>query len=341
MALQRKEGGIWHVDVRTESGRRIRRSTGTKIKAQAREFEDKLKHELWTLERLDQKPDMPWRSAVVKYLEEKKHKKSLKNDKESFIWLDKYWGDKNLSYLTRDEIHRVRDIKRDESSPSTANRVVEVVRTLLRMAEREWEWIDRAPAIKLFKEPKLRERWLHEHEARALIGALPDHLAFIVRFALATGLREQNILQLEWSNVDLNRRVAWIHADMVKNGRALAVPLTDDAVDVIRNQIGKHQTRIFTYKGKPIGTANTRCWRNTLKRVGIKNFRFHDLRHTWASWLRQAGTPLNVIQELGGWQSEEMVLRYGHLDVQHLAQYSNAINLSFNNAMPPVKQISG
>jgi integrase len=284
---------------------------------------------------------MPWRAAVVKYLEDKQHKKSLKNDKESFVWLDKYWGDKKLSYLTRDEIHRVRDIKRDESSPSTANKLLEVIRTLVNMAEREWEWIEKAPAVKLFTVPKPNPRWLPESDARKLVAALPEYLSFIVRFALATGLREQNILRMEWKDVDLNRRVAWVHADMIKNGRALGIPLNDDAVDVIRKQIGKHQTRIFTYKGRPLGSANNRSWRNALKRVKIENFRFHDLRHTWASWLRQAGTPLNIIQELGGWQSEEMVLRYAHLDVQHLAEYNNAINVSFNNVTPFGQQING
>ena len=67
--------------------------------------------------------------------------------------------------------------------------------------------------------------------------------------------------------------------------------------------------------------VNTKAWRQALKRVGIEDFRWHDLRHTWASWHVQAGTPLHVLQELGGWESVEMVRRYAHLSTDHLAEY--------------------
>ena len=67
---------------------------------------------------------------------------------------------------------------------------------------------------------------------------------------------------------------------------------------------------------------NTKAWKQALKRAGIKHFRWHDLRHTWASWHVQSGTPLQVLQELGGWSSYEMMLRYAHLSAGHLADYA-------------------
>ncbi|MDO9104530.1 MAG: tyrosine-type recombinase/integrase [Methylovulum sp.] len=70
---------------------------------------------------------------------------------------------------------------------------------------------------------------------------------------------------------------------------------------MIRYQIGKHDTYVFTYKGEPVTRANNHAWRKALIRAGIKNFRWHDLRHTWASRHIQNGTPLNVLRELGGW----------------------------------------
>ncbi len=85
------------------------------------------------------------------------------------------------------------------------------------------------------------------------------------------------------------------------------------------------KTACLHIKGDGVGTANTRAWRNALEREGIKDFRWHDLRHTWASWHAQSGTPLHVLQELGGWSSSDMVRRYAHLSQQHLASYADNV----------------
>jgi integrase len=121
--------------------------------------------------------------------------------------------------------------------------------------------------------------------------------------------------------VDLARRTAWIHPDQAKSRKAIAVPLSVAAVAVIREQLGKHVTHVFSYKGNAVTQVNTKTWHNTLKKVGITEFRWHDLRHTWASWHVQSGTPLHVLQELGAWESVEMVRKYAHLSSDHLTQY--------------------
>ena len=122
------------------------------------------------------------------------------------------------------------------------------------------------------------------------------------------------------------RRTAWIHPDQAKARKAIAVPLSAAAVIVIREQIGKHPTHVFSYQGKSVTQVNTRTWRTALMRVGIENFRWHDLRHTWASWHVQAGTPLHVLQELGGWECVEMVRKYAHLSSDHLAEYMDRLS---------------
>jgi integrase len=119
-------------------------------------------------------------------------------------------------------------------------------------------------------------------QAEMLIGELPAHQRDVVVFALATGLRQSNVLGLEWSRVDLASGHAWVGADQSKNRRPIAVPLNATALEVLRRQLGKHRERVFTYARKPLTTANTRSWRKALKRAGIENFRWHDLRHTWA-----------------------------------------------------------
>lgn len=82
----------------------------------------------------------------------------------------------------------------------------------------------------------------------------------------------------------------------------------------------------MTPKVRKMRVDNNRSWRSALKRAGIENFRFHDLRHTWASWLVQSGIPLSVLQEMGGWESIEMVKRYAHLSPIHLQEHAQNID---------------
>lgn len=94
---------------------------------------------------------------------------------------------------------------------------------------------------------------------------------------------------------------------------------------MLESQRGKYRERRFTYRGKPLNSANTRTWRKALKAAGIKDFRRHNLRYTWATWLRQADVPTWVLQELGGWKSETMVRKYAHLSVKHLQPYADQL----------------
>ena len=170
---------------------------------------------------------------------------------------------------------------------------------------------------------KGRIRWLTQCESSRLLSELPEHLKVMAKFSLATGLRERNVTGLQWAQIDMNRRCAWIHAEQSKSKKAIAVPLNDDAMSVLRKQLGKHSDNVFTYKGKPVELANTKAWRKALKRAGISDFRWHDLRHTWASWHIQNGTPLHILKDLGGWADLSMVLRYAHLSSEHLSGYAN------------------
>jgi integrase len=178
----------------------------------------------------------------------------------------------------------------------------------------------------MLPEPSRRVRWLGREEADRLIATLPEHLAAMVRSSLETGLRRSNVTGLEWSQADLARRTAWIHPDQAKARKAIAVPLSAAAVVVMREQIGKHSTHVFSFRGKPVHQVNTKAWRSALQRVGIENFRWHDLRHIWASWHVQAGTPLHVLQELGGWECVEMVRKYAHLSTAHLTDYVDRVS---------------
>jgi len=322
----RKRGGLWWIDFVTPSGQRVRRSSGTADKALALELHDKLKAEAWRVAKLGEKPRRMWNDAVVRWLKESTHKATLEMDKAHLRWLDRFLGGKDLEIITRALLDRITEAKLAEGvTNATVNRVLEVVRAILRKCINDWEWLDRAPHVRMLKEPTRRIRFLTRVEAQQLLAALPKHLADMAAFSLATGLRRGNVTGLQWSQVDLARRLAWIHPDQAKARRAIPVPLNAEAVVIIRRQEGTHPTHVFSYKGRPIIQASTKAWYAALEKAGIEDFRWHDLRHTWASWHVQQGTPLHALQELGGWESSEMVRRYAHFSADHLAPYADRL----------------
>jgi len=321
-----KRGNHWWIDVVAPDGKRIRRSTGSDKEELAQEYHDKLKVELWRVYRLGERMRHTWNEAVVRWLKEQSHKATIETDKIHLRWLDPFLKDLYLDAINRDLIDQITERKRAEGvSNATVNRVLEVLRAILRKCVNEWEWLDRAPFIKMLKEPTRRIRFLTHNEAQRLIACLPEHLADMAAFSLATGLRRANVTGLQWSQIDLARRLAWIHPDQAKARKAIAVPLNAEAVLLIRKQTGKHSLFVFSYKGKPIYQVSTKAWYKALKTAGIEEFRWHDLRHTWASWHVQNGTPLFALQELGGWESPEMVRRYAHMSADHLAPYADRL----------------
>lgn len=319
-----KRGGTWWIRFTTPSGERVRCSARTSDKAEAQELHDSLRAEAWRVHKLGEKPRRTWDEAALKWLQESE-KRTIEEDKAKLRWLQPHLRLKYLDSIDREQIADLARIKAEQSSPSTANRYLALIRAVLRKAAFEWEWIDRVPKVKLYREAKRRVRWITPEQAQTLLKELPPHQAEIVLFALSTGLRQSNVLKLEWSQVDLERQVAWIHGDQAKAGKPIHVSLNSTAVALLVRQLGKHPERVFTFGGKPVAWANTRAWRQALIRAGIEDFRWHDLRHTWASWLVQQGTPTNVLQEMGGWESEGMVRRYAHLAPAHLAEHAERI----------------
>lgn len=326
MLYRRPTSRFWWLRFTGPDGQEIRQSTGTENRKDAEEYEAKMKLETWRQARMGDRPRHAWQEAAVRWIEETAHKASQKDDLMHLRWLDPHLGGLRLDQIDRDRIDRLtRARKAGGVSQATVNRTLALLRSILRRAEREWGWLDKAPAVRLLPEPPGRVRWLTQEEAGRLLAELPPHLADMARFSLATGLRESNVTGLRWDQIDLTRRVAWIHPDQAKARRAIGVPLNTDAVLVLRRCQGNHPERVFTWKGRPILRANSSAWQKALIRAGLEDIRWHDLRHTWASWHVQAGTPLHVLQELGGWQKPEMVRRYAHLAPEHLAEHAAAI----------------
>ena len=237
-----------------------------------------------------------------------------------------------LDEISLDVIARLKSERRKLVGESTTNRYLALVRAILKRAVDEWDWLDKAPKVKLFKEPEGRVRFITPEQVMRLLGELPMHQRDIVLLALLTGQRQANIFKLQWAQVDLvsESPCFWINADQSKTRTAINVPLNREAVAVLNRQLGKHPVRVFTFAGKPLSNVNTRAWRKALKRADITDFRWHDLRHTWATWQRQAGTPTHELKQLGGWKTTAMVERYAHLAPDHLANAAARLDGMFS-----------
>ena len=230
---------------------------------------------------MGERPRYTWQEAVVKYVGENQNQRSMKTTKENLRYLDKFLSNKLLDEISKKLIEEIKQQKIATGvSVGSVNRLLTVLRAILNAAK-HWDWLENPPVIKLLADNAQRIRWITRDQANTLIAEWPEHLKPIVMFALATGLRETNITGLQWSQVDMIRKCAWIHADQAKGKKAIAVPLNQNALDTIKSQIGKHLTHVFTYNDRTIHRANCKAWRKALKRAGIDNFRFHDLRHTW------------------------------------------------------------
>ncbi|EAA8742654.1 site-specific integrase [Salmonella enterica subsp. enterica] len=369
-----RRGEIWYASYSTPGGKRIKESLGTSDKRLATELHDKRKAELWRVDRLGDFPDVTFDDACMRWLEEKAEKKSLKDDRSRMaFWMAHFEGVRlkdvteqkiylavnKMSNRKQLEIWKIKAAaaqKNGEPAPvysakpvttSTKAKHLALMKAILRAAERDWKWLEKAPVIKVPSVRNKRVRWLERDEAKRLIEECPEPLKSVVKFALATGLRRSNIINMEWQQIDMQRRVAWVNPEDSKSNRAIGVALNDTACKVLRDQIGKHHKWVFvhTKEGiRPDGSRtptirkmrvdDQRAWNAACRRAGIEDFRFHDLRHTWASWLIQSGVPLSVLQEMGGWESIEMVRRYAHLAPNHLTEHAKQIDSIFSDDVP-------
>lgn len=317
MALILRGENYW-MDVQI-NGKRLRESLKTGDKKLAQQLHDMRKAELWREGVLKEKPKKTFKEACARWVIERSHKRSLPDDQLKIKFLLPKIGGVLLSELTRDKIESVLP---KEVAGATRNRYRALIRAMLRAAEREWDWLDRAPVLRTEAEPKRRVAYLTREQAEVLITCLPEKYRMPVRFALLTGLRRSNVFGLTWEAVDLDNSMVHVAAEDAKAGQRILVPLNKSAKALLESFPEPRKGRVWGDMDRV--WANT--WTAACKRAGVPGFRFHDLRHTWASWHAMAGTPLSVLQELGGWHSHEMVQRYAHLSPEHLANAAERVN---------------
>lgn len=371
MGLYKNKYGVWQASFTPPGGERIRRSLKTTNKKHAQELYDKLKSESWRVsQRLDNTPNYAFEEACVRWIKEKYDKKSLDDDKTKISYFIDFFSGMNVSEITTEKItdavdklynrkHRQRwemqrerltrlgksvpEYQPEPVSAQTRHSYLSFMRGLLN-ACRRWGWLKVVPHINTKQPPNKRIRWITPDEVAALFRELPENFKPFFLFALSTGLRRSNIINLEWSQVDLEQRIAWIHPDQFKSKKAVGFPLNDTAYQAIISQQGKHNKYIFVreYKGQFVKfrVDDNTAWRNALTRAGIEDFRFHDLRHTWASWLVQSDVPKSIVKDLGGWESMQMVERYAHLSAGHLSKHAAPIDKKIGKILAKFEEIT-
>jgi len=313
---------VWWMSF-THQGKRFRRSTETTDRKLAQRIFDKLKGDLTEGKWFERLPgeDYRVRDLMEKYLSEysavSKAKTSHKRDKSLMAHLTKAFGGLYLTDVTAVTISEYKVRRRAEgASPRTINYELTLMSHAFNMAIKEWEWVNDNPVKRVKKERvnNTIERWLSQDEEKRLLKVSPKWLQEIIHFAIHTGLRQSELLDLKWNQIDLNRRTLTIYEQ--KNKCVDTLPLNDTAMGILRERektVGASDFVFPSTCGTRIGSRNLlRAFYVAIKRASIEHFRFHDLRHTFATRLVQRGVGIYEVQKLGRWKSTSMVMRYAH-----------------------------
>lgn len=225
----------------------------------------------------------------------------------------------------RDDMLRTEVRGNKTRSPSTVNRYMAILSHVFTMAVTEWGWLDDSPMRKVKKptEPKGRTRFLSDEERVALLAAAKEvHSRFlypIIVLALSTGARRGEIINLKWSNVSLERKVITLYK--TKNKEIRLLPLAGHALELVQQLYAERDSvsdYLFPSPRNPRKPWDMQApWNKAVEKAALEDFRFHDLRHSAASYLAMHGASPNEIAEVLGHKTLQMVKRYAHLSEAH------------------------
>jgi integrase len=284
-------------------------------------------------------------SMIDRYLEEtlpfKARNRDRKGVERSLKWWKEQIGDYALANVTAATIteHKLKLLRGKtkrgkDRSPATVNRYLAALGGCFKTAVREWGWLESSPMpnVSKLEEPRGRVRFLSDDERTALLTACeknPDLYAIVI-LALSTGARRGEILGLRWRDVDLARGVIVLHETKNRDRRVL--PLAGPALAIMRERSKVRRLKsdmVFPNKDKDGALFNLRrCWPDALTEAKIEDFRFHDLRHSAASYLAMNGATLAEIAEILGHRTLQMVKRYAHLTEAHVSKVVERMNRS-------------
>lgn len=318
--FRRSTGKAWWMSFMYQ-GRQVRRSTGTADRRLAESILGKVRGQIVegrffeTLEEQTRTFD----ELMERYLTEHAAKKSQPRHYHGYAKsLTAFFGGRTLVEITPKLIVEYKNRRYAAGlKPASINRELASLKKAFNLAVREWEWCRDNPVsrVSMERENNQRDRWLSfEEEARLLQGCAP-WLHDLVTFALHTGMRMGEILELTWQGVDCTRRTVMVFRS--KNGERRTIPVNETVLSVLRQKSKVRSlmtdlvfcSHVFT----PMESGHLRrSFRVALSKAKIEDFHFHDLRHTFATRLVQAGVDLYKVQRLLGHKSPIMTQRYAH-----------------------------
>lgn len=267
--------------------------------------------------------------------------KRLEDVKAKLEWWKKTIGYVLLSELNSSVLVKARQDLLDtpkknggKRSEFTVNRYTTALSHCFTIAVNEWDLLPMNPFKKIakFSEKMGEPRFLSDEERERLLKIVFEskspYLKYIVILALSTGARQGEILNLRWNNIDLNGNKIVLFE--TKNGEKRVLPLKRKALEMMKELFSKrdYETDLVfpSPKDKNIAVQIRDSWETSLKRANIKNFRFHDLRHTAASYLAMNGATPSEIAEILGHKTLQMVKRYSHLSESHTSSVVERMN---------------
>lgn len=250
--------------------------------------------------------------------------------------LKKFFGPYALAEITPALIDEFKQRRKAAGvKPATINRQLNIFRRMFNIARKRWMWIKEIPVIEMeAKADQKRVRHLSFDEYHKLLVCCEVWLKPIVAVAAWTGLRQGNILNLKKEQVKLFERTITLEGKETKNGENLIIPIAGPAFEALKNAIKTSHINspyIFHKKdGAPYKKWNIhKKFKKALKEAGIEDFRFHDLRHCFASWNRQAGVDVDTIADLLGHKDTRMTRRYAHITPVHLNKAIGCLENSY------------
>ncbi len=275
---------------------------------------------------------MVFEDVVGIYLAAKNHR-SRQRDLYSLKRLQPHFGGCDLSGLKRSYVREYVALRRGEGvRDSTVQRELRFFSAAINFVRLEHDRLDLPNPVERLcvASGDPRVRWISRSEASDLVRAVGlfarrPHLVNFVVLSLYTGCRKSELLKLEWSRVDLRRGVFMLEAAHTKNGKRRVVPLSDVALEALKAQrewMKRNAARspwVFGVQSGGRLTTVQKAFQAACRRAGIDDFRVHDMRHTFASWLVMAGVSLHVVKDLLGHSSVTVTERYAHL-APHVGQ---------------------
>ena len=339
MPYKRENSAVWWVSYTDPDGKRVRRTTGTTDRKEAKALEHKWKLEAHRTQQWDEQPTRTFDELMLNYLKATKNTKaSHVRDICSMKHLYPVFAGKSLSNIHSTTIRAyINQRKSEDAAASTINKEVGLMSSAITYARKEWGRSFTNPVLgNRVQEPEGRVRWISREEAQALIASASHeprapHLPDFLRLALHTGMRRGEMLGLEWRRVDLRSDLIYLDAKHTKTNSRRSIPLNSAARDALlgcarfRSEHCPDCQWVFAHRDGCQIRDIKHSFTSACRRAGIEDFRIHDLRHTCAAWLVQAGVPLDRVRDLLGHSSIATTEIYAHLAPENVREAVNVL----------------